>query len=163
MGIPVTRGFKIASINLASLYKNIDQLRIYMLSKTVDILAINETRLDSSIQNGEVSIPGYTLERKDRNRNGGGVALYIRDSINYKRLIDLPDDNIELISIQVSKPKAKPFIVCTWYRPPGSTTELMNRFDRSHRYRNQRSLSGVCNKKDLYSQIKSKDCNEQML
>ena len=84
LGIPVTRGFKIASINLASLYKNIDQLRIYMLSKTVDILAINETRLDSSIQNGEVSIPGYTLERKDRNRNGGGVALYIRDSINYK-------------------------------------------------------------------------------
>ena len=100
-----------------------------MLPKTVDILAINETRLDSSIQNGEVSIPGYTLERKDRNRNGGGVALYIRDSINYNRLLDLPDDNMELISIQVSKPKAKPFIVCTWYRPPRSTTELMNRFE----------------------------------
>ena len=42
LGIPLTREFKIASINLASLYKNIDQLRIYMLSKTVDILAINE-------------------------------------------------------------------------------------------------------------------------
>lgn len=129
LGIPVTSGFKIASINLASLYKNIDQLRFYMLPKTVDILAINETRLDSSIQNGEASIPGYTHERKDRNRNGGGVALCIRDSINYKRLIDLPDDNMELISIQVLKPKAKPFIVCTWYRPPGSTTELMNRFE----------------------------------
>ena len=129
LGIPVTRGFKIASINLASLYKNIDQLRIYMLSKTVDILAINETRLDSSIQNGEVSIPGYTLERKDRNRNGGGVALYIRDSINYKRLIDLPDDNMKLISIQESKPKANQFIVSTWYRPQRSTTELMNRFE----------------------------------
>ena len=59
LGIPVTRGFKIASLNLVSLYKHIDQLRIYMLSKTVDILAINETRLDNSIQNGEVSIPGY--------------------------------------------------------------------------------------------------------
>ena len=52
LGIPVTRGFKIASINLASLYKHIDQLRIYMLSKAVDIPAINEIRLDSSIQNG---------------------------------------------------------------------------------------------------------------
>ena len=70
-----------------------------MLFKTVDILAINDTRLDSSIQDGEVSIPGYTLERKDRNRNGGGVALYIRDSINYKGLPELPDDNMELISI----------------------------------------------------------------
>ena len=103
--------------------------RIYILSKTVDILAINETRLEGSIQNGEVSIPRYTLERKYRIRNGGGVALYIRDSINYKRFTDLPDDNMELISIQLSKPKAQPFIVCTWYRPPRSTTEMMNRFE----------------------------------
>lgn len=129
LGIPVTRGFKIASINLASLYKHIDQLRIYMLPKTVDILAINETRLVSSIQNGAVSIPGYTLERKDRNRSGGGVALDIRDSINYECLNDLPEDNMELISIQVSKPRVKPFIVCTWYRPPGSTIDMMDRFE----------------------------------
>ena len=57
------------------------------------------------------------------------MALYIRDSINYKRLTGLPDDNMELISIQVSKPKAKSFIVCTWYRPPRSTTEITNRFE----------------------------------
>ena len=100
-----------------------------MLPKIVDILAINETRLDSTIQNGVVSIPGYTLERKDRNRSGGGVALYIRDSINYKRLTDHLEDNMELICIQVSKPKIKPFIMCTWYRPPGSTIEMMNRFE----------------------------------
>ena len=37
---------------------------------------------------------------------------------------------MELICIQVSKPKVKPlFYVCTWYRPPGSTTELVNRFE----------------------------------
>ena len=36
---------------------------------------------------------------------------------------------MELISTQVSKPKAKPFIACTWYRPPRSTTEIMNRFE----------------------------------
>ena len=57
------------------------------------------------------------------------MALYIRDPVNYKRLIDFPDENMELVSIQVSKPKAKPFIVCTWYRPPRSATELMNRFE----------------------------------
>lgn len=69
-----------------------------MLSKTIDPLAITETDQDSSIQNGKVSIPGYTLERKNRNRSG--VALYSRDLINYKHLIDLPDENIELISIR---------------------------------------------------------------
>ena len=67
-----------------------------------------ETCLDSSILNGEVSTPGYILERKDRNRFGGGVALYIRV---YNRLNDLPEANMELISFQVSKPRVKPFIV----------------------------------------------------
>ena len=38
-----------------------------MLSKTVHILTVNETRLDSSIQNGEVSIPGYILLEGNRN------------------------------------------------------------------------------------------------
>ena len=36
---------------------------------------------------------------------------------------------MELISIQVSKPKAKPFIACTWYMSPRPTTEMMNRFE----------------------------------
>ena len=70
-------------------------MRIYILPKTVDILAqINETRLDGSILNSELSISGYTLERKDKNRSGGGVPLHIRDSINHKRLNDLPEANI---------------------------------------------------------------------
>ena len=75
------------------------------------LLAINETHLDSSIQNGETSIPGYTLERKDRNRSGGGMALDVQDSINFKRLNDLPEAHMELISIQVSKPRVELFIV----------------------------------------------------
>ena len=36
---------------------------------------------------------------------------------------------MELISIQVSKPRVKPFIVCTWYRPPGFTIDMMDRFE----------------------------------
>lgn len=37
-----------------------------MLSKIVDTLAIKESGLDSSIQNGQVSLPGYTLEEQIR-------------------------------------------------------------------------------------------------
>jgi len=42
-----------------------------MLSQPFDILAINESRLDHTISNGEVNIPGYVIERRDRNRSGG--------------------------------------------------------------------------------------------
>ena len=37
-----------------------------MLSKIIDTLAIKESGLDSSIQNGQVSLPGYTLEEQIR-------------------------------------------------------------------------------------------------
>ena len=50
--------------------------------KCTDILAVNETGLDDTISSGEVIVPGYALERNDRNRDGGGVALYIRNTIN---------------------------------------------------------------------------------
>jgi len=36
---------------------------------------------------------------------------------------------MELISIHVSKSRMKPFIVCAWYRLPGSTIDMMNRFE----------------------------------
>ena len=46
------------------------------------------------------------LERNDRNRDGGGVALYIRNTINYERLFDLECESLEWIGIKVIKPKA---------------------------------------------------------
>ena len=62
--------FRIAHLNITSLPKYIDQLRLYLINKPVDILGINETRLDDSIDNAEVHIQGYNLHRKDRNRLG---------------------------------------------------------------------------------------------
>ena len=71
--------------------------------KCIDILAVNETRLDDTIFSGEVTVPGYALERNDRNR--GGVALYIRNTINYERLFVLECESLEWIGIKVIKPK----------------------------------------------------------
>ena len=90
-----------------------------MNSKCIDILAVNETRLDD----------GYALERNDRNRDGGGVALYIRNTINYERLFDLECESLEWIGIKVIKPKAKSFIVSTWYRLPRSNIDAMKDFE----------------------------------
>ena len=87
-----------------------------MSTNFVDILSINESRLDYT-SNGEINIPGYVIERKDRNRSGGGVALHFRNTINYKRLPHQEDD-LEFLFIQVSKFKLRPFIVGTWNRPP---------------------------------------------
>ena len=99
-----------------------------MPTNFVEILAINESRLDYT-SNGEINIPGYVIERKDRNRSGGGVALHFRNTINYKRLPHQEDD-LEFLFIQVFKSKLRPLIVGTWvcnriYR------KIRTHFDRS--------------------------------
>ena len=74
-----TRGFKMALLNIVSLPKYIDEIRMSELFKSFDIIAFNETRLDLSTSDGEVKIYGYNLIRKDRSRKegGGGGCLYL--------------------------------------------------------------------------------------
>ena len=70
-----------------------------MRDEPFDILTLNETRLDSSILDCEVQIPGYDIIRSDRNRYGGGVVIYIRTIIPYIIRKDLLQDTLELLCI----------------------------------------------------------------
>ena len=99
------QGFKIGHLNIASLFKHIEELRIFMQNQTFDILSINEIRLDNTISNDEVKITGYDLIRKDRNRNEGGVAIYVRRTIPYTDRNDLLTNNAEAICLEINKPK----------------------------------------------------------
>ena len=91
-----------------------------------DILAINESKIDESIPDNEISIPGYNLIRKDRNRAGGGVVLYIRDNIPFSDRKDLVPSSLEMVCAEINRPHSKSFLVCTWYRPPNSDMDLFN-------------------------------------
>ena len=67
---PNLKGFKIGHLNIASLPKHIEELRMLMKEMPFDIICINETRLNNSIDNNVVKIPGYDILRRDRNRHG---------------------------------------------------------------------------------------------
>ena len=122
------RGFKIAHLNIRSLIKNIDQLKIYLHCH--DVITLNETMLDSTVLDHEININGYDFIREDRNRHGGGVAMYARSSIDYKVRYDLMTDELETITVEICKPtKAKPFLINTWYRPPNASLELLGSYE----------------------------------
>ena len=123
------KGFKISHLNIRSLVKNIDQFRIYSHNCKFDIICLSETMLDGTIQDYEVNVNGYEVIRKDRNRNGGGVAIYIRNCISYKLRPDLDHANLESITIEIFKPKAKSFLINTWYRPPGTSLDLFSDYE----------------------------------
>ena len=99
--LPKHRGFKIAFLNISSLPKHIDELRLNMQHQYLDILVLNETRLDETISNSEISIDKYTLVRIDRTRHGGGVPMYIRNSINFNLRNDLFFEGLEFLCFEI--------------------------------------------------------------
>ena len=77
---------------------------------------MSETWLDSTIHESELKIPGYVIERTDRNRHGGGVAIYIKDDINYIRRCDIENINdIRSVWIKIKQIRKKPIIIGSLY------------------------------------------------
>jgi len=132
MIVPKGRGFKMACLNITSLTKHIDELRVVLSNQCVDILAINETKLDDTISDNEITVDGYNIIRRDRTINGrfgGGVCFYIRSNVNFILREDLEIKPLEILSIEVHKLSSKPFVITTWYRPPNSSVDLFSHFD----------------------------------
>jgi hypothetical protein len=50
-------------------------------SENIHFLFISETHLDHSFDDAVVSLHGYRMYRKDRNANGGDVAIYAQSHI----------------------------------------------------------------------------------
>ena len=92
-------------MNINSLLKHIDEIRVLLTEYTFDILAINESKIDNSISDNELHIFGYDI-RKDRNRYGGGVVLYVRDNIPFSERKDL-----EMVCIEINRPYNKSLLI----------------------------------------------------
>ncbi len=88
-----------------------------LADNNIDIIGLNETRLDETVRDSDVNINGYNIYRNDRNANGGGVAMYVKDNIS-DPIIKIKSDKLELLALEFTANHAKPFLVMCWYRPP---------------------------------------------
>ena len=120
----------IASLNINGLRSHVDEVQLSIMDLGIQILALNETKLDPEFPKELTSVAGYQQERLDRTCYGGGVSIYIRDSIKYKRRLDIPADDLELICIEVEPPKSKSFLVLAWYRPPSDPVGSFNKLEK---------------------------------
>ena len=111
------KGLLFVHANVRSLLPKLPEISLFLQKTKAAIFAITETWIDSSVPNGEINIDGYSVIRKDRNRHGGGVCLYIRNGINFDvRNISVP--SIECVLVDILLPKTKPITFATFYRPP---------------------------------------------
>ena len=60
----------------------------------------------------------YQIHRKDRNTAGGGVAVYVRETLPHFQRLDITDQDLEVIGIEITPKNTKSFVILCWYRPP---------------------------------------------
>ena len=116
--------FSVLHINIVSLSAHIDDLRTLLsfLDYPFDIIGISETKIrDDSHQITNLSLDGYSFEFTSTESHFGGVGLFVKNGINYKKRDDLSKsyrDISESIFIELTGDNGKKLVVGCIYRHP---------------------------------------------
>lgn len=119
-------GIRFAHINICSILNKLDQIKILLRNGVFDILAVTESKLDSSIVDLKIKVEGYTVERRDRKRNGGGVLMYINDKWNVTS--PYADESLELLTVDIGLQNSPNIKVGVVYRPPSASAQWKTDF-----------------------------------
>lgn len=86
------------------------------------LLENDESWLDDTAVDSEIYIPGYKIERKDRNgKVAGGVLMYISSHITYCRASPYESSDLELLCVKIAPCKSNcPLFLVGVYRPESS-------------------------------------------
>ena len=156
------------ALNPTSLAKTlaVQHLHTDLIAYDIDIAVITETWFKNQHAYYAVTLPGYTLFRRDRpRRRGGGVAVYTRSDLNCK-LCDITaaptDRRLELLWVQLQLAN-KTVVVGALYHPPKplySNTDLIQEIDRSVEQITNSSLDTTVILAGDFNQLPDKDIKQ---
>ena len=88
-------------------------------------MIVGETKLDNSFPDAQFKVDGYTMYRKDRNSNGGGLILFIKNDVTSRQRPDLEFKDVESISVELCIGNAK-WLLMGAYKPPSLKTNIFS-------------------------------------
>ena len=114
----------IGYLNINSLRNKIGCLQVLLDKASLDILCIDETKLDASFPDHLFQLADYQFPpfRRDRNSLGGGKMVFIRQGLISKRLETFETKIAETICIELTICKKK-WCILFAYRPPGGNKD----------------------------------------
>ena len=112
---------RLCHINLNSFHAKRSALRNLINDYQIDILTLNETKLAPNLT---AYIPGFTLIRRDHQRNSGGLAIAFRDNLDV-RPSPLPGNPHSALMATVHLPRQQPLTLLTLHATP-LTPELVD-------------------------------------
>jgi hypothetical protein len=109
----------------------IEQLTDICKTLNIDVLILSESKLDQTIPNNLITIPGYHEPlRHDRDingRHGGGVLMYISESLAYQHRTEFQNNNYEHLWADI-RVNEKTFAIKAMYRPPNESADNHQHF-----------------------------------
>ena len=171
----------IGNLNINSLPNKFEQLKDIVMQH-IDILVLTETKLDDTFPTAQFLVNGFSEPyRRDRNRKGGGVMVYIREDIPRSKLLDkhvFPFD-MEGLFVELNFRKCKWLLFGT-YHPPSQADiyhfdNLDKAFDTYSSYEkrlligdfntetSEPRLDSLIYKHDLQNLVKEKTCFKKRL
>ena len=106
-------------LNVRSVLPKSDELHLLLERQDGVVLGLSETWLDESVMDSEVEIPGFKHFRRDRNRRGGGVMVYVPEQFKVVRRKELEDNAVEALWIEARMVNTV-VLVCNVYCPPNA-------------------------------------------
>ena len=109
---------KISHWNINGISDNSSELKQHMRDHDVDIMLLNETKLNSK---RIVKVIGYNCIRKDRNEKGtdGGVMIYIKKGIKCHE-VPVDSKTIEAVAIKLDDKT----VIVSAYKAPGTKLDV---------------------------------------
>ncbi|CAG2208763.1 unnamed protein product [Mytilus edulis] len=124
------KNLKIVHNNVCSLLPKLDLINNEL--HEYDIICISESHLDKSITDDQIKLNGFHKPiRLDRNRHGGGVTIYVKNSLHFIIQNDISVSNLELLWVEVRNYSNENFLVGVLYRPPNSNSNIWDLFNES--------------------------------
>ena len=108
------------SLNARSIVNKVADLQLLVYSLKPDIICICETWLDHDIDSSSLSLTGYIIFRKDRNRHGGGCLLGVKANLNPTEILHNTLHEVVLVDLQINNVSLR--VACA-YRPPSQTAD----------------------------------------
>ena len=106
----------IGHLNINSLRNKFDEMKS-MIQGKADIFVVSETKIDESFPTCQFKIDGFSTPfRLDRNKEGGGIIVYVRSDIPCKILKCQLPNNIEGLFVELNFRKKK-WVLFAGYNP----------------------------------------------
>ena len=105
----------ICNINIRSLRNKIEYIQNF--TDEFDVVTLTETHLDSHVNDDELKLDSFSKKiiRKDRNRSGGGLLIYVKDYLIVQRKPELENYIDETLWVEI-RGNGLSFLLCNTYR-----------------------------------------------